>query len=677
MGVKFRGIIGPRVLDKPSFEGRPPRTHAEKYELDVAKVQRIGSRLNGRPMRDSHQHTNIGCVLRNWLDDHKPHRRWWAQFEIDDPDYVDALRSGKLTQLSLQHLMKSLIPIEVSLCEKPVREGSAITHELCDRPDECGSTHENYIDELGDVVISAAYDLSELTIEMSSDDAKMDGGASMGLGDSLEMPQDDASFGGSSQSHQQPAQLTPEQLQQQQLQKQRQEEDRKRKELEAKKKAAAAQQPSSASNGSGSRAGTGAPSGANKAPHPQPSGAAAGSAAGQSQGQGQGQSQGKKSDMDESDDHTDQDAATGAAGGASAAQKGAAAAAAAVAAEALKAAEKQREADRLVIDQLRKDGRLSQKLRDDLVELRLREMNERNMLQREVDRLKEENAKKDKEVRRFQGMAGNVKDKVAEGLAMLLQPNIRSADKRAQDDINRFSNFLRTDSRADPFLEAMGDTLISACYTVASGGGVRGAAEAEEDREQRKRMAMMQHLEAGGTMDEFEWKETTAKRPPMQRAPRRLTSSSGTSGRDGSGGSYKSSDDGFGLEEGLQEGARHKHRERGDDGDGDAGMDSGYGAAGGEGDEKVSAAHTHSGKEEKKDHRGGHGGSGGKKAASWSSDYDDDLRGFPGDMRDLIESVRGEELAAMAAAAGADPLITMRPNGQMDGKRRRHGDDGY
>lgn len=525
--VRFSGIICPNVLQLPSFRGRRPRTEREKFELDMAKVRHMTEKLNGKPIRDSHKRSDIGRVTNNWLKGNE----WWVEFEIDNPDehrdYIEDIRNGRLGNLSLQHWWLTNEPIEVSICEDPMRPGSKIVTELCDHPGDCESNTGLYKENPADFLVSAARTIEEaLVLEISdmSNPAAVgssgkDAKDSKDTGMALSMPGEEEGeqkhHGGASSdskgtlpsdsaqaladlglppppprptvggaqlpssmgppparppAHQQPQQshqhsipLRPHQHQQQPQHH---------------------QQPAGQSRGS---------------PAPPPSSSS-------SRPQQQQQHRG---DMDTNDDHTAHEETD--------------------AGPVEQDAEKRREMmDKQIISRITKDTRIESHARNALYDLMIRNTSQSNMLKQENQRLKKELEAAQAKGKDYDKVTKDRRDTIADGLGTLL--GTQGADDNTR---KRLEDFFRTNPAVDEMLRAGGDMLVSACRDLSRYKGQVEDMQAEADY----RQALLEHVMSGGFESDFQYSGKRAGKSVDQRVMHRAKRTGGSSSSGGSGAS--------------------------------------------------------------------------------------------------------------------------------------------
>lgn len=474
--VKFQGIIGPRILESPSFAGRPAQTEQEKYELDLNKVKHIMKTVTGKPIRDSHGIQNIGKIHRNWVT---KDMQWWVELEIHNPedgiDYVDLVRRGVLGNLSLQHMSKSLVATEVSLCKEGMREGSRIMYEICDNPEECGSKGDFYKPSSEDILISAAKEKDAIIIEMSSSSA------ASSKDEKLDMPPEFADL---------------------------LDEDGKK---QPKASGSGSAAPAPVDRGEDLSMGAGLPPAPpprsapipNKQPIPvpsQPKGAAAPSkpaASAPLANKPQAAPPPPKpaaaaaAAMDDSDEGVPSQPATDAAD-----------------------AEEEVKKQQAALDKVMFDPRVSTEDRKRIQKHNLRTELTINQLKAQLEAEKKERERLEKFRDRVNSSVSNGKRELADTFGNVMAA--RGASKDQVEGIKKWFN-----DHADPLVEMGGEQLVSACRTFGD-----QVEHGEEFDEMQNRQRMIEHARKGGTMDTFQ-EEPRKPRPQVKARRHGLTSESG------------------------------------------------------------------------------------------------------------------------------------------------------
>jgi len=122
----FEGIFLLDPPDEPTFSGAPKNTN-ERLELSKRGLREMWPRLKGLPLRTEHYHVDIGQITHVWFKDGKAYCRFYLQDEPWTKGTLDKLKSGEFRSLSLKHDPETYIPLEMTLCQKPAREGCVLT----------------------------------------------------------------------------------------------------------------------------------------------------------------------------------------------------------------------------------------------------------------------------------------------------------------------------------------------------------------------------------------------------------------------------------------------------------------------------------------------------------------------------------------------------------------------
>jgi len=142
----FEGIFLVDPPDEPTFTG-PPHCLGQKLELSKKGLREMWQRMKGLPVRTEHYYVDIGKVTHVWFKDGKAYCRFYLEDEPWVKDTLDLVKSGKFRSLSLKHDPETYIPLEMTLCETPARQGCVLTKVPVDTLSSSSSSIENEDEE--------------------------------------------------------------------------------------------------------------------------------------------------------------------------------------------------------------------------------------------------------------------------------------------------------------------------------------------------------------------------------------------------------------------------------------------------------------------------------------------------------------------------------------------------